>query len=802
MKSDGTTGVTPKNEKTNDFMKKMLSAITKTSQKPKVPAVSPFQKKKPSILVNGDGMTHKVMSVTQIKTDIKKVLEKNDHQKDHKKDLKLSEKEKGKENQKQNEKEETKPNVKETTSREDSEKVTVQDKKEPEVTPMVTTVPPAVTELVTKSSTIQKDNKENGNKIEPTPSASSSITHSSTVPLTTPVPPSDLSKEKAVIPTTTPKAPVTSTSATPLTSVPSSSIATTSATSKTVTSTAATSKPTAKTIANQPQPKKQTPIEKVKQLLSARAKVKKQPITEPIKPKTLIGSSEIEHVLKAVKLPETNSETNSDSQPVPSSSSNQNQLLSTQKETTIKNEETPKSDDNSTLKTRNTSSSSLEPCLLDPIPQKETKEPPSKEVKPPVTLSEPSSKETMPSTVIAPVVNQKAAAEVTKPSPSLTENKLEQTKMVPDISSTIKQDSNPDNKTVETSSSSTDSQSNPSILVPAEKITNEKSDSQPSKVASALEATQSADSKEASKEPEIPPTATTPAKSIEDPKVPPGGTEAATKSVVPDPVVTPVDLPAQPLSKSSTSTMSDTPSSSAIEQKKTEIMNKPPNKAIVNLISSEMAPGSPGADSEDDLPLDVIVIKKSSKEPEPKKEPTPAPPVAPTTESILTVNPVEAPIGQPTPSMNMFDQPTGTAVPPIVSEASQPDTPTANPLDLVFGPEDDNIFGNTPDDPSALLPDIFGPTSTPPLPTVTSHSLPGTVPLSVGASVPIFFSMIFIKSENISYWINRTSKSVTVTNFWYGRISSPPINACYANTTTTWCRFFTNIARNTVCCST
>ena len=95
MKSDGTTGVTPKNEKTNDFMKKMLSAITKTSQKPKVPAVSPFQKKKPSILVNGDGIhAHKVMSVTQIKTDLKKVLDKNDQKKIP--DLKMSEK--GKEN--------------------------------------------------------------------------------------------------------------------------------------------------------------------------------------------------------------------------------------------------------------------------------------------------------------------------------------------------------------------------------------------------------------------------------------------------------------------------------------------------------------------------------------------------------------------------------------------------------------------------------------------------------------------------------------------------------------------------------
>ena len=120
----------------------------------------------------------------------------------------------------------------------------------------------------------------------------------------------------------------------------------------------------------------------------------------------------------------------------------------------------------------------------------------------------------------------------------------------------------------------------------------------------------------------------------------------------------------------------------------------------------------------------------------PKKEPTPVPPAAPTTapptESILTVNPVEAPIGQPTPTMGMFDQPTGSVVPPIVPESAEPNTPTANPLDLVFGPDgDDNIFDNATDDPSALLPDIFGPTSTPPLPAVTSHSLPGTVRFSL-----------------------------------------------------------------------
>ena len=97
MKSDGTTGVTPKNEKTIDFMKKMLSAITKTSQKPKVPVVLPFKKKKPSILVNSDGIhAHKVMSVTQIKTDIKKVLDKNDQK--NVPDLKISEKEIVKEN--------------------------------------------------------------------------------------------------------------------------------------------------------------------------------------------------------------------------------------------------------------------------------------------------------------------------------------------------------------------------------------------------------------------------------------------------------------------------------------------------------------------------------------------------------------------------------------------------------------------------------------------------------------------------------------------------------------------------------
>ena len=738
MKSDGTTGVTPKNEKTNDFMKKMLSAITKTSQKPKVPAVSPFQKKKPSILVNGDGMTHKVMSVTQIKTDIKKVLEKNDHQKDHKKDLKLSEKEKGKENQKQNEKEETKPNVKETTSREDSEKVTVQDKKEPEVTPMVTTVPPAVTELVTKSSTIQKDNKENGNKIEPTPSASSSITHSSTVPLTTPVPPSDLSKEKAVIPTTTPKAPVTSTPATPLTSVPSSSIATTSVTSKTVTSTAATSKPTAKTIANQPQPKKQTPIEKVKQLLSARAKVKKQPITEPIKPKTLIGSSEIEHVLKAVKLPETNSETISDSSvPSTSSSSNQNQLLSTKNETTIKNEEKPKNDDiPKSDKTRNISSSSLEPCLLDPIPQKEANPPPTTKETPPKespspaktpstdtpskdtsSVAEPSSVAAAPSVAADPSVAtvSSVAVEATKPSVPTTE--LEGTKVIPTISSST----NPD--------SLTDSQSNASNSVATEKgsdvnvkISEKESESQ--KPVSALDLSQSTKDLVATEIPkasEIPQIATTAestaTKPVEESKPP--------KETASQPVP---DLAVPSSAVTETPSVSKTPTPS-LEQKKPDVIDKPiPNKAIVNLISSEMAPGSPGADSEDDLPLDVIVIKKSSKEPEPKKEPTPAPPTqAPSSDSIMTVNPVEAPIGQPAGvggSMSIFDQPT---VP--LPESSEPNTPTANPLDLVFGPDggDDNIFGNAGDDPSALLPDIFGPTSTPPLPTATSHSLPGIV---------------------------------------------------------------------------
>merc|ERR1712131_527490 len=203
MKSDGTTGVTPKNEKTNDFMKKMLSAITKTSQKPKVPAVSPFQKKKPSILVNGDGIhAHKVMSVTQIKTDIKKVLDKNDQKKVP--DLKMSEKEKGKENtiQKQNEKEETKLSVKETTSKESEDlKEPVQNKKQKEVEPavvkpMVTTVTPPITQMVTKSSALQNENKENGAKDGPTPPTSqptSSLPHSSTVPLTTPLPPSDLS---------------------------------------------------------------------------------------------------------------------------------------------------------------------------------------------------------------------------------------------------------------------------------------------------------------------------------------------------------------------------------------------------------------------------------------------------------------------------------------------------------------------------------------------------------------------------------------------------------------------------------
>ena len=746
MKSDGTTGVTPKNEKTNDFMKKMLSAITKTSQKPKVPAVSPFQKKKPSILVNGDGMTHKVMSVTQIKTDLKKVLEKND-QKDHKKDLKLSEKEKGKENtiQKQNEKEETKPNVKETTSvREESEKEMVtapptQNKKEPEVAQAVTTAPPAVTQMVTKSSTIQKDNKENGNKTEPTLPAPSSITHSSTVPLTTPVPSSDLSKDKAVIPTT--KAPVTSTSATP--SVPTTSIATTSVTSKTVTSSAAISKPPSKT--NQPQPKKQTPIEKVKQLLSARAKVKKQPITEPIKPKTLIGSSEIEHVLKAVKLPETNSETISDSSaPSTSSSSNQNQLLSTQKETTIKNEEKPKNEDipkSDVPKTKNISSSSLEPCLLDPIPSPSTKETPPKESPSPAKTpsAESASKDTssvaVPSSVAAvpppaavPLVAVVPTKSADTAKPSVPTTELEETKVISTISST----SNPDKKSE--LSLLTDSQSNASNPVATStekgsdvnvKIVEKESESP--KPVSALDLSQPTKdlvSTEIPKEPEIPPIAT----SAETTATKPVAESIPSKETVPvpDPVVPPTNL-AIPEPPAET----PTPSSSA---NKPEVIDKPiPNKAIVNLISSEMAPGSPGADSEDDLPLDVIVIKKSSKEPEPKKEPTPAPPPtqAASTESIMTVNPVEAPIGQPTGgvggSMSIFDQPTGSTAP--LPESSEPNTPTANPLDLVFGPDggDDNIFGNAGDDPSALLPDIFGPTSTPPLPTATSHPLPGTV---------------------------------------------------------------------------
>ena len=749
MKSDGTTGVTPKNEKTNDFMKKMLSAITKTSQKPKVPAVSPFQKKKPSILVNGDGMTHKVMSVTQIKTDLKKVLEKNDHQKDHKKDLKLSEKEKGKENtiQKQNEKEETKPNVKETTSvREESEKemVTVpptQNKKDPEVTPVVTTVPPAVTQMVTKSTTIQKDNKENGNKTERTPAAPSSITHSSTVPLTTPVPSSDLSKEKAVIPTT--KAPVTSTPATPSTSVPTTSIATTSATSKTssVTSSAATSKPPSKT--NQPQPKKQTPIEKVKQLLSARAKVKKQPITEPIKPKTLIGSSEIEHVLKAVKLPETNSETISDSStPSTSSSSNQNQLLSTQKETTIKNEEKPKNEDiPKSDKTRNISSSSLEPCLLDPIPPPSTKETPPKESPSPAKTpsTEAASKDTssvaVPSSVAAvppPAAVPPVAAVPTKSAdtakPSVPTTELEETKVISTISST----SNPDKKSELSLLTDSQSDASNSAATSTEKRSDEKIDEKESespKPVSALDLSQPTKesvSTEIPKEPEIPKIATSAETTAPKP------VEESPKETVsvPDPVVPPTNL-AIPEPPAET----PTPSSSA---NKPEVIDKPiPNMAIVNLISSEMAPGSPGADSEDDLPLDVIVIKKSSKEPEPKKEPTPAPPPtqAASSESIMTVNPVEAPIGQPTGgvggSMSIFDQPTGSTAP--IPESSEPNTPTANPLDLVFGPDggDDNIFGNAGDDPSALLPDIFGPTSTPPLPTATSHSLPGIVQTKV-----------------------------------------------------------------------
>ena len=743
MKSDGTTGVTPKNEKTNDFMKKMLSAITKTSQKPKVPAVSPFQKKKPSILVNGDGIhAHKVMSVTQIKTDLKKVLDKNDQKKLP--DLKMSEK--GKENtiQKQNVKEETKINAKETTSKEaNSEGLKeslatsgAQNKKQAE--PVVASTPTA-TQMVTKSSpTLQKENKENETKpkSEPTPQTSQSSqpsTHSSTVPLTTPVSSTDSSipsDDKAV---TLPanletKAPVggTPTTLAPPTKVPSSSTV------------AATSTTSSKTTANQPQPKKQTPIEKVKQLLAVRAKVKKQPITEPTKPKTLIGSSEIEHVLKAVKLPETNSET----QPVPSSSSNQNQLLSTQKETKIKNEDTPKSDENPTLKARNTSSSSLEPCLLDPVPPKEvpaTKEAPSKELIPPTpektpTSDAPSNKTAPVALVVPPMepspivppgeVSQKVAEKVAKPSLPSTENKLEETKMIPDISSTTKQDSNPDNKTVETSPL-IDSQSTATISVAPEKITDEKSDpSVPSKACSVQDASKITISKEIPTEKEIPPAA----KPVEETKTSSKATEKA-PTPVPDSVVPPVDTPIQLLPSTSTG-VSATPSS--IEQKKPEVINKPPNKAIVNLISSEMAPGSPGADSEDDLPLDVIVIKKSSKEPEPKKEPTPVPPAAPTTapptESILTVNPVEAPIGQPTPTMGMFDQPTGSVVPPIVPESAEPNTPTANPLDLVFGPDgDDNIFDNATDDPSALLPDIFGPTSTPPLPAVTSHSLPGTV---------------------------------------------------------------------------
>ena len=328
----------------------------------------------------------------------------------------------------------------------------------------------------------------------------------------------------------------------------------------------------------------------------------------------------------------------------------------------------------------------------------------------------------VPSVTAAPsiAVVSSVAAETRKPSVPLTE--LEGTKVIPTISSS----SNPD--------SLTDSQSNASNSVATEKgshvnvkISEKESESQ--KPVSALDLSRSTKDlveTEIPKVSEIPQIATTAestaTKPVEESKPP--------KETASQPVP---DLAVPSSSVTETPSVSETPTPSS-EPKKPDVIDKPiPNKAIVNLISSEMAPGSPGADSEDDLPLDVIVIKKSSKEPEPKKEPTPAPAPptqTPSSDSIMTVNPVEAPIGQPAGvggSMSIFDQPT---VP--LPESSEPNTPTANPLDLVFGPDggDDNIFGNAGDDPSALLPDIFGPTSTPPLPTATSHSLPGIVQFS------------------------------------------------------------------------
>jgi len=617
----------------------------------------------------------------------------------------------------------------------------------------------------------------------------------------------------------------------------------------------------------------------VKQLLSARAKVKKQPIPESIKPKTLIGSSEIEHVLKAVKLPETNSETISDTSVPSTSSSNQNQLISKQKEITIKNEEKPKID-----KTRNISSSSLEPCLLDPIAQKVTspkvtppmvippivtppmvtppkvsppkvsppkasppkasppKEPPIKESPTESPSTKSASKDTTSTPVVAtssvaqvqpvaalqPIAKVKSLATVpsvaavppvaevqlanTVPSgaivPSVAELppvaeipkadpvpsvpsemikppsfELEETKIISTISSSTTK-SNPDKKIKmssltehiqsETASNSVVQKSTGSL----EKVNDVKIVEKELNENSALDLTLSTKGlvpTEIQKEKDIPQIATPATETIATKPVPvPEQTTAPELATVsePAPVSEPTTLPEASIepvlsvvpSAQLSSAVPDTPS---VSNKPTpssltepEVINKSiQNKSIVNLISSEMcAPGSPGADSEDDLPLDVIVIKKSSKEPEPKKEPsTPTTSVAPPTstppppsaaEFIMTVNPVEAPIGQPTyvgRSMSIFDQPTttGSAPVPLPEASTESNTPTANPLDLVFGPDgDDNIFGNAGDDPSALLPDIFG--STPPLPTASPHSLPvlpspisGMVPSPLLTSMPV-----------------------------------------------------------------
>ena len=192
-------------------------------------------------------------------------------------------------------------------------------------------------------------------------------------------------------------------------------------------------------------------------------------------------------------------------------------------------------------------------------------------------------------------------------------------------------------------------------------------------------------------------------------------------------------------SPTETKSVESTEATKPIETIKQVESTKPPiepvNKPIAALKLAELAnPISPGADSEDDLPLDALVIKDADKKREPKLEFGTSPtekcqPISPMAASSSTtvVMPVEAPLT--TSSNNMSPV---MSVPTAPSLHSAPVPPVAaNPLDLVFGPGDgtDDLFSGETSEFTPDIAEIFGSSTTAPATQEPTSVVPNPLPL-------------------------------------------------------------------------